>query len=54
MSHSVYDYVEDCTDYNSVVATLEKVYVKTPNKIFARHLLATRRQQSGEFLDEFL
>ena len=28
--------------------------VKTPNEIFARHLLATRRQQSGESLDEFL
>ena len=54
MSHSVYDYVEDCTDYNSVVAILEKLYVKTPNEIFARHLLATRRQQSGESLDEFL
>ena len=27
MSHSVYDYVEDCTDYNSVVAILEKLYV---------------------------
>ena len=54
MSHSVYDYVEDCTDYNSVVAILKKLYVKTPNEIFARHLLATRRQQSGESLDEFL
>ena len=53
-SHSVYDYVEDCTDYNSVVAILEKLYVKTPNEIFARHLLATRGQQSGESLDEFL
>ena len=54
MSHIVYDYVEDCTDYNSVVAILEKLYVKMPNEIFARHLLATRRQQSGESLDEFL
>ena len=35
MSHSVYDYVEDCTDYNSVVDILEKLYVKTPNEIFS-------------------
>ena len=41
MSPSVYDYVEDCTDYNSVVAILEKLYVITSNEIFARHLLAT-------------
>ena len=28
--------------------------MKTPNVIFARHLLASRRQQSGETLSEFL
>ena len=28
--------------------------MKTPNEIFACHLLVTRRQQSGESLDEFL
>ena len=36
------------------MAILEKLYVKMPNEIFARHLLATRRQQSGESLHEFL
>ena len=36
------------TTQSWAVAILEKLYVKTPNKIFARHLLATRRQQSGE------
>ena len=28
--------------------------MKTPNEIFARHLLATRQQRVGESLDEFL
>ena len=28
--------------------------MKTPNKMFARHDLATRKQQPGESLDEFL
>ena len=54
ISHNIFDYVEDCTDYDSVVVTLEGLYIKSPNDILARHLLATRRQQPGESLDEFL
>ena len=44
--------VEDCTDYDSVVVILERLYIKSPNEIFARHLLATRRQHPGESMDE--
>ena len=54
ITHNVFDYVEDCVDFDSVVKTLQNLYIKTPNEIFARHLLANRRQQSGESLDEFL
>ena len=53
ITHNVFDYVEDCVDFDSVVKTVYKD-IKTPNEIFARHLLANRRQQSGESLDEFL
>ena len=53
MTHNVFDYVEDYGDFDSVVNTQNK-HIKTPNDIFARHLLANRRQQSGESLDEFL
>ena len=35
------------------MVTLEALYIKSPNEIFACHLLATRRQQPGESLDEF-
>ena len=54
ISAEVFDYVEDCTTYDAVIETLERLFVKTPNKIFARHDLATRKQQPGESLDEFL
>ena len=30
------------------------VYVKPKNDIFARHHLATQRQESGEMLDQYL
>ena len=53
ISYNVVDYVEDCTDYDSVVVTLEGLYIKSPNETFARHLLATRRQQPGESLDKY-
>ncbi|XP_066958849.1 uncharacterized protein [Macrobrachium rosenbergii] len=54
VSPSVYELIEDCVTYEGAVAKLESVYVTLPNEIFARHVLATRRQQSGESLDEFL
>ena len=50
----MFDYVEYCVDFDSVVKTLQNLYIKTPNEIFACHLLANRRQQSGDFLDKFL
>ena len=54
ISAEVFDYVEECTTYDAVIETLERLYVKTPNRIFARHDLATRKQQPTESLDEFL
>ncbi|XP_076055154.1 uncharacterized protein LOC143033545 [Oratosquilla oratoria] len=54
VSHNVYEYIEECTNYDSAISVLQKLYVKTPNEIFARHLLATRQQKPGESLDEFL
>ena len=54
ISADVFDYVEECTTYDEVVETLNKLYVKTPNTIFARHQLASRKQKPGESLDEYL
>jgi hypothetical protein len=54
VSFNVYELIEDCTTFNSAIDILKSTFVRTPNSIFARHLLATRRQQPGETLDEFL
>eukprot|EP00794_Sanderia_malayensis_P010294 gene10294-11355_t len=54
VSHNVYEFIEDRADYDSTILALERVFVKTPSEIFARHLLATRRQKPGETLSEFL
>lgn len=54
VSSSVYDYISECADYDTAIQTLESMYVVPKNEIFARHLLATRKQQPGESLDTFL
>ena len=54
VSHNVYEYIEDCADYESALEVLNQLFIKKPNEIFARHLLATRWQKSGETLVEFI
>ena len=41
-------------DYTAAIAILEALFVKPSNKIYARHLLATRRQRTNETFDEYL
>ena len=54
ISPTVFEYVEECADYKSAIETLQNIYVKPTNEIYARHMLATRRQQPDETLDEYL
>ena len=54
ISAEVFDHDEECETYDAVIETLDRLYVKMRNNIFARHDLATRKQQPGESLDEFL
>jgi len=50
ISANVYEMIEDCADYETA---LSKLYVKSPNAIFARHALATRKQNSEVITDLF-
>ncbi|XP_064093783.1 uncharacterized protein LOC135206291 [Macrobrachium nipponense] len=54
VSPNVYEYIEECVNYDTAISTSEKLYITAPNEIFTRHLLATRQQKGGETLDEFL
>ncbi|KAK4312025.1 hypothetical protein Pmani_016518 [Petrolisthes manimaculis] len=51
---SVYTHIRDCTTYDEAIKTLQTVFVKPVNEIFARHQLSTRKQQPGESVDQFL
>ena len=50
----VYDYISECTNYETALATLESIYIKPKNEIYSRHVLSTRVQQEGETLDQYL
>ena len=54
LSPAIYPHVEDCESYDVALQTLKDLYIKPKNKIFARHVLATRKQQAGETIEEFL
>ena len=54
LGFEVYEYVEECQSYTEAVETLQKLFVKTPNEVFARHLLASAKQKPDQTLDEFL
>ena len=50
----IYESFAECATYDEAIQTLEALFVKPTNEIFARHLLATRCQHPGETLDEYL
>ena len=49
----VYEYIDHCETYTEAEEVLEKLYVKTPNDIFARHLLRTAKQKINQSLEDF-
>ena len=49
-----FEYISDCTSYDSAIEMVKNVYIKPPNTILAHHLLATCWQQDGETFDEYV
>ena len=35
---SIYELIEDCTDYDAAMLKMQRHYVKQPNVVFLRHL----------------
>ena len=40
ISPDIYAFIDECLTYEQAIAVLKRLYVKTPNTVFARHLLA--------------
>ena len=54
LSPTVYSFIQDCKSYEIAIRLLDEIYDKPKNEIHARHILATRRQQSGETIAEYI
>ena len=54
MAPSIYAYIVDCNTYESSIQILQDIYVRPSNVVYARHLLATRKQDTGETLDVYV
>ena len=50
----MYEYIVDCATYEEAIEVLKGLYVTPTNEIYSRHLLATRKQEESESLDQFL
>ena len=44
----VFEYIKGYTDFEVAIEKLDALFIKTPNEVFARHLLAMRRQKPGK------
>ena len=54
ISSAVYEYISECTTYDTAISILENLYVKPVTVIFNRNKLSTRTQQDGESIDMYL
>ncbi|XP_078069703.1 sodium-dependent lysophosphatidylcholine symporter 1-like [Mustelus asterias] len=54
VSDVVYATIQDTENYTTAIDLLKGLYNKRPNEVYARHLLAMRRRQPGESVDQFL
>ena len=54
VTYDVYDFIDVSVTCEGAIRALESLYVKTPNEIFARYMLATARQAPGQSLNNFV
>ena len=54
VSPSVFEIISEASSYDEAIGLLNNLYNKPKNEIFARHLLATCKQESGQTLDQFI
>ena len=54
LSAPIYKLISEETTYESTITALQNLFVKPKNEIYARHMLATAKQNVGESVDEFI
>ena len=54
LTADIFQFIENCSNYDDAEKVLQNLFIRKPNEIFSRHLLATRKQQTGESVNEFM
>ena len=54
ISNPIYKCLSGCQNYDAAVSTLDGMFIRKKNSIFARYLLAARRQETEECLELYL
>lgn len=54
VSASVFRYMNDSATYDIAIKVLDSLFITKRSEIFARHCLASRNQQAGECVNEYL
>ncbi|XP_072389424.1 uncharacterized protein [Diabrotica undecimpunctata] len=54
VSNNIYELISDCRNYSEAKSILEAAFVKLKNEIFARHILMTKKQQTGENIGQYV
>ena len=54
VSPGVFEYISEANSYADAISTLQSIFVKPKSEIFARHILATRKQDVSENLDQYI
>jgi hypothetical protein len=54
VSPTIFELISECTSFDSSIAVLNGTFLKPKNEVFARYLLATRRPQMNESLNQYI
>ena len=51
---TIYEVIAEVQNYEEAITTLDSVYIKPKNEVFARHMLSSCKQDQIETLDQYL
>ena len=54
VSHTIFELIEDATNYEGAVKILKGYFIKEANVLYARHALITCKQKEGQSIKEFV
>ena len=54
VSANVYSYISSATTFDDALGILKDIYIKPKNEVYVRHCVATRKQQDGESIDQYM